>query len=533
MAILYWQGSTGAAGVNRFNFNYGPNWRVWRAGVPSSSWAVSATGPVANDTVYVGELFAARSPILYGGASGSVALASWSTGVTGTTFNSSISGIVVNLVQGSGSGISGTNWYPFPYFGGGITGEIYTYCGNVLNLDVSELVGATATAAEAGLKLKVSNTVIIKTTGQVDSNYNLGEQDGNGYPNYSVVDINFIPSKSVNNGGTAASNTFLFVSGAYPYEGRKQSSLVGLGNVTIKNGLFRNASFEAGTTGSGTGGAIPRPQRIDLIRTVVGSLNTHNGDINCDPSCTFGTFSVRSGSNPYYNPELRAYGLDGNEIIVAGTFNTNTANSLLGWGQLAATGPFNSGVILYDQYTSLPGTVGYDYEPNILVGNPDDGVTFTANVFQVFTEVGPYSTTTNGNAQRPWNVMFFGDANITSMSVEGTKIKAWRKLPPEKSVNITNLQMAENSELDLVYADQFDSWYFGSLTGTGITGVSTVIGGINFADDSCTIKGSAGVRLYNTKVVNNYDFRASVQIPSSFGIFEPLGDENLGGFGSG
>lgn len=528
MAILYWQGSTGAAGVNRFNFNYGPNWRVWRAGAPSSSWAVSATGPVANDTVYVGELFVARSPILYGGASGSVALTSWSTGVTGTTFNSSINSFSANLVQQRGS--TGTNWYPFPYLGGGITGDTYVYCANVLNLDVSELVGATATAAEAGLKLKVKDQVIIRTTGQVDENYNLGGQDGNGYPNYSVVDINFIPSRTINNGGTAASNTNLYISGAYPWEPRRQPSTVGLGNVTIKGGLFRNASFDSGMSGAGLSATTPRPHRIDLIRTVAGTLNTHNGDINCDPSCTFGTFSVRSGANPYYNVNERAYGLDGNEIIVAGTFNTNTANSLLGWSQLSATGPFNSGIFLYDQYTTQPGVEGYDYEPNILVGNPGDGVTLSANVFQVFTEVGPYSTTTSGNAQRPWNVMFYGDANITSMSVEGTKIKAWKKLPTDKSITITNLQMSESSELDLVYADQFDSWYFGSLTGTGVTGVLTVIGGINFGDDSCTIKGSAGVRLYNTKIINNYDFRAGTEVPVKYSILEPLSEDKGGGF---
>jgi hypothetical protein len=532
MAILYWQGSTAGAGVNRFNFNYGPNWKVWRP-ASTATWLTSATGPVANDTVYVGEVFVARSPILYGGASGSVALTSWSTGVTGTTFNSSINSFSANLVQQGGltPGSNNTNWYPFPYLGGGITGDIYIYCANVLNLDVSELAGATATRAEAGLKLKVKDQVTIKTTGQVDENYNVGGQDGNGYPNYSVVDINFIPSKGYNNGGTAASNTNLYLQGGQLWEGRRPSSTVGLGNVTIRGGLFRFGSVDAGLSGAGLSGTTPRPYRVDLIQTAIGTFNTHNGDINCDPSCTFGTFSVRSGSNPYYNVNERAYGLDGNEIIVAGTFNSNTVNSLLGWDALSASGPFNSGIFLYDQYTSLPGVEGYDYEPNILVSNPEDGVTLSANVFQVFTEVGPYSTTTNGNAQRPWNVMFFGSANITSMSVEGAKIKAWQKLPTDKSISITNLQMSENSQLDLVYGSQFDNWYFGSLTGTSITGANTVIGGINFADDTCTIKGSAGVRLYNTKIVNNFDFRAATKVPQTFSVLETLSEDKFGGIG--
>jgi hypothetical protein len=69
------------------------------------------------------------------------------------------------------------------------------------------------------------------------------------------------------------------------------------------------------------------------------------------------------------------------------------------------------------------------------------------------------------------------------------------------------LTLAERSVLDLQYAKQFDNWFFGSLT------ANTVAGGINFADDTCTVMGSAGVRLYNTKIVNNYDFRAAKALP--------------------
>ena len=125
----------------------------------------------------------------------------------------------------------------------------------------------------------------------------------------------------------------------------------------------------------------------------------------------------------------------------------------------------------------------------------------------VFNEVAPYSNTTSGNAQRPWRIEFFGDVNITSMNVEGTTIAAWRDLDATKQVSISRLTMAENSVLDLRYAPDFNNWYFGSLTG------DTVAGGINFADDTCNVLGSAGVRLYNTRIINNYDVRAAKNLP--------------------
>jgi hypothetical protein len=74
--------------------------------------------------------------------------------------------------------------------------------------------------------------------------------------------------------------------------------------------------------------------------------------------------------------------------------------------------------------------------------------------------------------------------------------------------------MAENSVLDLRYAKQFDNWFFGSLTG------DTVAGGINFVDNSCDILGSSGVRLYNTKIINNYDVRAAKVLPVVYEVFD-------------
>jgi hypothetical protein len=195
----------------------------------------------------------------------------------------------------------------------------------------------------------------------------------------------------------------------------------------------------------------------------------------------------------------------------------------LGWAPPSVTSsPFVSGVFLYDQYTSVPNNSNYDYIPTILLGSPEDGVTFTAQTVAVFNEVAPFSSNTSGNAQRPWKVEFFGDANITSMSVEGTTISAWADLDASKQVSIITLSMAEDSVLNFRYAKQFDNWYFGSLTG------DTVAGGINFVDNSCDILGSGGIRLYNTKIINNYDLRAAKVLPVVYEALD-VGTFSFGG----
>ena len=522
----YWQGSTGSD-ISKYDWNYGPNWKIAKWGRPYTQWATSATAPGAADSAYVGEYFVARSPILFGGYSGSVASGVWqNVGTTGTTFNSSLTHFSAKLLIPKST--TGTNYYPYPWLGGGITGDIYFWAANVDGWDTSTLTGITGARADLGLTLKIAYGSYIYTTGRINRNFSIGGLDGNGYPNYSVVNLNFVQSKNYNNGGTAATQTSLYLGGGSPYTTFATASEVGLGDVTINGGGFQSISIDNGISGSvsGLSGAVIRPFKVNLTNVVANNAAVHNGDINVDKSCTFGTFTVKGGSNPYYlamDDNNTTKGYNGQQINLAGTYNSTSAANLLGWAPPSATsGPFVSGVYLYDQYTTVPGNYDYDYTPTILLGNPVDGATFTAQSVAVFNEVSPYSATTSGNAQRPWRIEFFGDANITSMSTEGTTIAAWAQLDPSKQLNISRLTLAERSVLDLQYSKQFDNWYFGSLTG------DTVAGGINFADDTCVVMGSAGVRLYNTKIINNYDLRAAKNLPIVYGIFD-IGP--MGGFG--
>jgi hypothetical protein len=525
---FYWQGSTAGAGIARYDWNYGPNWRVIRPGAGSIlNSPTSLTAPGASDVVWVGSIFTARSALLFGGYSGGVAgstgTALWLNAqqTTGTTFNSSLAYFSATLLTPKST--TGTSLYPFPYLGGGLVAdsEVYIWAVNIDNLDSATVTGITGARAELGLTLKVASNTQIKTTGQLNRNYAVGGVDGNGSPNYSVVDLKMVPSRHFNNGGTAACISTLYVSGDTNSSLFAGTPTVGLGNITINGGAFQSISLDnsvgvgaTGTFGTATGpsATVARPFKVLLKNIVALQASVQNGDINVDKSCTFGTFTVKGGANPYY-PRLSeetkegSAGYNGQQINLAGTFNSTSASTLLGWAPGITSSAFVSGVFLYDQYTTAPTNNNYDYIPTILMGSPEDGATFTAQSVNVFNEVAPYSSNTSSNAQRPWRVEFFGDANITAMSVEGTTIAAWGDLEATKQVNISRLTMAENSVLDLRYAPEFNNWYFGSLTG------DTVAGGINFADDTCNVLGSAGVRLYNTRIINNYDVRAAKVLP--------------------
>ena len=96
MANLYWQGAisgTGHTSVAAYDFNVPSNWKVQRYGQPVSTWPTALTGPRAGDWVFVGDTVTARTPLLFGGYTGTMAAGGWGQngiGATGTTFNSSL-----------------------------------------------------------------------------------------------------------------------------------------------------------------------------------------------------------------------------------------------------------------------------------------------------------------------------------------------------------------------------------------------------------------------------------------------------------
>ena len=159
MATLHWQGAisgTGHTSVAAYDFNVASNWKVEKYGTAVSNWSTSLTAPVQNDFISIGESVVARTPLLFGGYTGTMASGGWASngipGTTGTTFTSSLNFVNIQLKPA---------FYPFPYLGGGISGDIYNY---LFSDKITNGAGLTNPAAmgsaldivrsQAGLKLK-------------------------------------------------------------------------------------------------------------------------------------------------------------------------------------------------------------------------------------------------------------------------------------------------------------------------------------------------------------------------------------------
>jgi hypothetical protein len=99
--------------------------------------------------------------------------------------------------------------------------------------------------------------------------------------------------------------------------------------------------------------------------------------------------------------------------------------------------------------------------------------------------------------------VFAGGASAASVEANDTIVRAYDYIDPTVLVRIGTLGMSRDSVLNFAHEGPFDNWFFGSVTG------NTIVGGIVFRDETPTIKGSAGVRLFNTQVVlgNRYDAR--------------------------
>jgi hypothetical protein len=446
------------------------------------------------------------------GANGTTGTGTGTTAESGTTFASSIERFICNLSP---------YWYPFPYLGGGITGNIYNW---LFSDAIKDTVGLTNPAAistgldisrsQAGLKLKVRDIVPIYTTGRIDSALASGATTSAGYPNYSVVDIDFVQSRSGLTGVTGGvCATRLWVMEA------TSSTAAGNGNVIINDGSFNEVKVFRLLNANGT--STGKAHSVTLNNTVAKTIVTPNCDFNVATDSIVGTLTVLEGYSPYYAVSMKDLVVDNREISFLGKANTPLANSALGYVNTAstsATGAYVSGIYLNRQYTGILADAHYDYIPTVVISSPQ-GATATAPTVTIeniqILAAGASGAPSNLSTLRRWNVLFNGNATVTTVANDGGLVSAYPDIRGDASVTIGELQMRNEAVLDLTLAPDFNGWYFGSLSGNNL-----VIGGINFLDETSTVIGSAGVRLYNTKVAAGYDFRAGTDAPASkFGVF--------------
>ena len=479
MAYFFWQGSTAGAGVARFDWNYPPNWKVSLnsvtnfanlSGLPS---ATSAPGPL--DYAYIGNVsttinpvgygLTARSPLLYGGCSGTMPIGGstsggnpiWlnaARGTTGTTFTSSLQSIFIDLGHRKGPNGLTSCKYPFTDLGGGLRINDYNYdraiaegmSAGVLN---ASLTGTTGSRAADGLNLKVANTIDIITTGSITgamppSTADVYEAD------YSVVTINLIPSKAQsysNNSNMASCSTKVnlrpdyfgsYGAGQVYLNRYKQYGTTNTGSAPLIQTL---EIFGVGTAGTTFNSPLtwtnknPKPQELYFFNTSsdaqieeIGAviLNTkiyEMGYYYFGAGITFGEMQVGkpsfdgnvlpneySGDAPSGDP---TYGYRNSLNLIGPIFNYANAASTLGFATTNYSNLLSkSGIKLYQLHALTNNSnPTYNYIPRIIITEDlramqaeEQGVGYRT-IAKIPTLIGAISSTRTGtNGQRATNL---------------------------------------------------------------------------------------------------------------------------------
>ena len=452
MANYYWVGATASAGISRYDFNTPANWQTlfWNSNTTGGAigWtyqgATSCPGVGDHASVGVSVVHPAPyaiSPLLYGGYSGNSAFGEWSNaiGSTGTTLNSSLATLAVDM--------SGSR-YPFNYFGGGLTGDVYAWAVTSDGLTTTGFVGATGLRAVQPMKLKVNRQYMITTKAS------------------SLADILQVKSVNIAPGTTGTS----LVS--------TSMNIMGTGVVKVKGGSFSMIQ----NFGTGT---------LHLSGLTCGEFRTV-------PSSVFVNTDTRF-SNVYIDGAYTA------PMWFGGSLDTPTVMADLGFVGSATgnnAGSNDSGIIVSPVSNWWSGA-GLTTNPVLNFGMPGitSAVSFCKKIV-IVSSAGSTGATVPASAAR-WNLVFAGGASATSIEVDDATVRAQEYIDPTVTVSIGTLGMTRNSVLDFAHEGQFDNWFFGSITGNQVNG------GIVFRDETPIIRGSAGVRLFNTQIVlgNRVDIR--------------------------
>ena len=463
MANFYWVGAATAAGISRYDFNTPANWQLayWstQATGPSFGWNfTSATAaPGAGDNVFVGvsnvgAIPQSLSPCLYGGYSGNSAFGAWMNSgplgaagsMTGTTATSALQSVSLDI---------STTKYPFPYFGGGLTGQVLAYAVSGLGITTGgDLTGPTAERAYKPMKLKVASAVDI-TTGPSKS-----------------VDVQTIKALSfVGSSNIVNTSAHIHGSGTVRMSGGHYSQIINYG-----------------------------PGYLSIDGLTCGTLVTIPQGLYVSPSARFGTVLVNG-----------AYTSTAVPIYFGGSLETSSVLLDLGFtGSVTGSNASSSdSTITINPITNWWTGGGITAAPIFNLGSP--GITSSMVTCQKVSVQSSLGMTGLDGSQltAKWNLVIHGGLSASAVELDDAIIKSSPWVDASQQIKIGTLGMQRNAILDFASGGLFDNWQFGSITGSANN--VTIAGGVVFRDESPIIKGSAGVRLFNTQVVlgNRFDAR--------------------------
>lgn len=546
----------GAEHVDQYCWNIPGNWKTWSPVGGVFQWVDTFLYPKPGDIVIVGDdgvasigWVPAKSPLLWGGYSGNVAVGSWykdgslGSEYAGTTLTSSLQSFVFS------EGLPGSvraNAYNFPYLGGGMSGAVLAWAAHRDNLSPEFYTSAgysnTGRNPTQNLTLKVSGSVNLKTY-RDPANYQPGLTNPAqiNATNRMIMDFNFVKSL-IGSGSSGASapacNTTLlynFHSSMLPAAAAGNSwSLVypRTPGLRLNGGSFSSIYLQPATP-SFFSSLVPYTSVGDygvvLNGVVAGNVDCQKKQAMYFNGCTFGTMTVdqygwggslsSTAQGPTYTQQV--------PVEIASNFSLSyTSLDLAGVSFNSSTSPYGDGLLQLSEDpvkfvnfpytfppTAQPPSVVYDVAhrnenstQQVILGDRYGTSTTNIPTVQIFAPSGSIH-------YLPWGLEFAGTVVNTLIKNEGGLVYSNADISEQKYVSSTLMNMSKYARLDLSRNQMnFDDWRFGGISG------NTIIGGIGFEDETAHVKGSEGVRLWNTQIRNKrFDARSGVAIPQVSG----------------
>lgn len=412
--------------------------------------------------------------------------------------------------------------YPFPYLGGGVTGDTYRYLKAVWAVSYSGLTGGVVsiqdrnengwvgggwTGAESaltsevrsGLRLRVGN---MGTQAAVEISPGVNATPKNRIFN-TVLDI--VADKSVG----AAINTDVKLSS----RGNPLHSYV------IKNGSIRTVKSEGDAA-------------ISLQGCTAGHVLTdYHNYTHCDRKTVVGGMFVdNTNDDPRYHPWVTYFAGSVTAGAVTAVYgNTSIANAIrVGYnGKLL----FNTPPSTYSEANVAAGMSGVNWSSiNPLIGLGEFGGTggpiidtagasavyFTdVPSIEIMSNVDPVTTTTTNTAATRWNLEMLGNLKVGSISMIGGNVYYSRNAKTDATVYVGELRLSDGAVLDFTANPNMDNFFFGGVI-TGANNSIQFAGGIKALDETCTIKPSMGGQFLNNKIVSNNGIFGLDQRATSF-----------------
>lgn len=559
--------------IDQYLWNKPGNWKIFTNLNGSQKWSPTYDYPKPGDIVIVGDdrtssgaIIAgwepARSPLLFGGYTGSVGLGSWEisgllgNSYAGTSYNSSIESFIfddghsIGLVGQSGPTDSNrVNAYNFPYLGGGLTGEILLWAsyrdGLPTFIYTSDYTSSGKDPSE-GLKLKVKTTVDLKVYRSSDQYETaLVNPSQINVDNRMIIDLNFV--KSITPGSPSLPQFPHNVGTSlryndYPGALTRSNRFVypRLSGLKINGGSFLSMDIQplSSVVLSPTG-VTPYNELGDygvLVKNAyVATVRCQKKQFMFFQGCTLGSMTVHQyGWNTVGGPDSVQHETD---IPIEVDSNFSITQVLMDALGATAASSIPSGLSSQITLTAEPVRFTRDYTIPITSAN-----TITS-VVQSPTEIAPslrqrvilgnrnstvirsipkisIQKPTGGYHYMPWAVEFVGGITAATVDNSAGYLYSHRDMSVQNYIGINQINLAQYGTIDFSRNQQdFDDWRIGGISG------GSVVGGIQFIDETGVIKGSAGVRLFNTQVENKIVDKRGGSVVSDVGSL--LGFESL------